>query len=453
MFILKKMKQAILILTVLGFSCTGTDSSRQEVSGGIRPLADDYVVLQESSDPDSIYLGTPGLALIDKNRIIATMDFFGPGVKNMPGIKGIRKGYYTHTKGRIKTSDDHGKTWTERGDYPMTHARPFKAGNSVYILGHSGDVKIIKSDDNGETWSGVNNLSEGENWTGAADNVVYSGDKVYLALEKRLERGVKDWQVANIAPVLMRANVNEDLTKRENWTFASDLVFEDVVNFKELDYFGVPFFKSHPKESTWPAPGRAMSSPGWLETNVVQFHDPDHLWHDPAGKTFHLWMRAHTGGTGFAAIAKAVENEDGTITTKLETVPSGKKIVYVPCPGGQMKFHIVYDEKTKLYWLAGTQSTDSMTRIDRLPDDRYNLPNNERRRLQLCFSKNMIDWCFAGIIAIGPEEKASRHYVSMIIDGEDLQVLSRSGDKNALNPHNGNIITFHTVKNFRSLVY
>ena len=94
-----------------------------------------------------------------------------------------------------------------------------------------------------------------------------------------------------------------------------------------------------------------------------------------------------------------------------------------------------------------------MTRADRLPEDRFNLPNNERRRLQLHFSTNCIDWCFAGLVAVGPVERGSRHYASMAIDGDDLHVLSRSGDERARNPHDGNLTTFHTVRNFRELVY
>jgi hypothetical protein len=196
---------------------------------------------------------------------------------------------------------------------------------------------------------------------------------------------------------------------------------------------------------------------GWLETNIVQFTDPQHLWHDPAGKTFHLWMRSHAGVTGYACIAKVVEQGKtpgtGAMTTMLEKAPSGKKMLYVPCPGGQMKFHIVQDAATGLYWLLSTQAIDSMIRPDLMPADRYNLPNNERRRLQLHFSKNMIDWCFAGLVSAGPVETASRHYASMLITGNDLVVLSRSGDENAKSPHDGNLISFHRVANFRDLVY
>jgi hypothetical protein len=41
----------------------------------------------------------------------------------------------------------------------------------------------------------------------------------------------------------------------------------------------------------------------------------------------------------------------------------------------------------------------------------------------------------------------------MVIDGRHLQVLSRSGDERAHDAHNGNLITLHTIEDFRDLVY
>jgi hypothetical protein len=93
------------------------------------------------------------------------------------------------------------------------------------------------------------------------------------------------------APVLMRGRLDDDLTRRENWTFASTVVFRDIVKPTDLDWFGVPLFESRFDEATFPAPGRAMAPIGCLETNVVQFTDPDQMWHDPTGRTFHLWSR------------------------------------------------------------------------------------------------------------------------------------------------------------------
>ena len=141
------------------------------------------------------------------------------------------------------------------------------------------------------------------------------------------------------------------------------------------------------------------------------------------------------------------------MTTSFQNAPSGEPLVFLPFPGGQMKFYILYDDKTELYWLLSTQSTDSMTRPECLPEDRYDLPNNERNRLVLHFSKNCIDWCFAGLVDKGETTKESRHYASMAISGDDLYIVSRSGDKDTQSAHNTNLITFHEVKNFRDLVY
>ena len=92
-------------------------------------------------------------------------------------------------------------------------------------------------------------------------------------------------------------------------------------------------------------------------------------------------------------------------------------------------------------------------RPDRLPPTRYSLPNNERHILALHYSRNCVDWCMAGVVARGETPQQARHYASMCFDGDNLHVLSRSGDHRARSAHDGNLITFHTVKDFRELVY
>ncbi|MEA1951800.1 MAG: sialidase family protein [Planctomycetota bacterium] len=414
----------------------------------VKPLAQDFVKIYESPSPKDVYCYSPGLARCPNGRLVATMDIGGRGVSKLPGLKRGK----TLWRGKVFTSDDHGKTWTHRTNFPFCHARPFVAGDSLYVLGQGGDLKVMRSDDWGQTWSEPAMLTKGQKWHQAPCNVCHANGCVYLVMERRAANKIRNWPVGDLAPVLLRGKIGDDLTKRENWTFASELVFRETLSDDDVDYFGVPFFKVDPIKGGKPG-GRGCAPMGWLETNVVQFVDPDHYWYDPKGKTFHLWMRAHTGGTGYAAIAKVVEGDDGSMTTMLATVPSGKKALWLPCPGGQMKFHIVYDEKTKLYWLLSSQATDSMTRADKLPSNRYNLPNNERHRLQLHFSKNCVDWCFAGLVAVGGSAGEGRHYASMIIDGDDLHILSRSGDARAKNAHDGNFISFHTVKGFRELVY
>lgn len=418
----------------------------------VRELAPEFVKVYESPDPASVFAYSPGIAVLPNGRIVATLDLGGAGVAALPGRKGeLEPG--RPWQGKVFTSDDGGRTWMHRTDFPFIHGRPIVAGRSLYVLGHCNDLTIIRSDDEGETWSMPIKLTEGEKWHQAPANVHYANGNVYLAMEKMTDPAYKGWGVSVLAPVLMRASAGSDLTRRESWTFASELGFRDAVDEDALNGFGVPFYKVEPDSVARIAPGRPAVRIGWLETNVVQFTDPNHYFHDPEGRTFHLWMRAHTGGTGFASVAKAVENEDGTISTMLETVPSGKTIAFVPCPGGQMKFHILYDETTRLYWLLSSQTTDSMTRAELLPPERFDLPYNERHRLQLHFSKNCVDWCFAGLVAKTDHPKQARHYASMAIAGDDLLVLSRSGDERSATAHNGNFISFHRIGDFRRLVY
>ena len=266
------------------------------------------------------------------------------------------------------------------------------------------------------------------------------------------------WTIGDLAPVLMRAREGDDLTLPSSWTYASELAFVDIIpgyreNNLAIDFFGLPFFSQNYPLAQQVSKGRSMYPMGWLETNVVQFTDPEHLWFDPQQRTLHLFMRVHSGNTGYAAIAQVVENEDGTMTTGLVKAPSGKTMLFLPFPGGHMKFHVEYDAKTKLYWMVGTQATDSMIRPEMMDKDRYQLGYNQRDRLVLHYSKNMVDWSFAGLVASVSGNVASRNYASMDIDGEDLVILSRSGDDRAHSAHNGNLITFHRIKNFRSLVW
>lgn len=415
----------------------------------IRPVANDFVAVGESPDPQGMPLYTPSILALPDGRLVAAYERGGTGRQNNAAYA------------FILTSDDQGRTWTQRGALRMTHARLFAAGKSIYYLGQRGDLQIARSDDRGETWSAQVALTQGQAWHQSACNVWHARGHVYLVMERRTSTENKAWPVGALAPVLLRAREDADLRQRASWTLASELVFADLIagykqNDLALDHFGVPFFPQaypdrYPVATT---PRRRTSSPlGWLETNVVQITDPDHLWHDPSGRTFHLFMRAHTGGTGYAALAKVVEQPDGTMRTELEHAPSGKKMLFLPMPGGQMRFHVCYDATTRLYWLLGSQATDSMTRADRLPPERYDLPNNERHRLVLHFSRNMVDWCFAAAVAITDSPRQARHYAAMDIDGNDLVILSRSGDARAKSAHDGNLITFHRVRNFRELVY
>jgi len=429
-----------------------------------RPLADDEQVLYRSPDPARIHSYSPGIWRMPGGRLIATCDLGGPGVAELPGVKASSARGDRRWQGKVFVSDDHGQSWRHVHDFPFMHARPFTAGGRAYVLGQDGDLRIIASDDS-EQWSEPVALSDGEHWHQAPCNVWHANGCVYLVMERRHERGMRGcWPVGSLAPVLLRAREDDDLLRPEAWTRSSELVFQDLHPHGSPSDLMVPFLPCAADSTVMAAPHRAMAPLGWLESNVVRIDDPAHVWHDPSGRTFHILMRAHTGCTGLACLLRARECGDeagtGAIVVEPEQSLAGEDFHYLPLPGGQMKFHLLFDDETRLFWLLSTQATDSMTRPELLSDDRYGIPDNERRRLQLHFSRNMVDWCFAGVVCEGANERASRHYASMVIDGDDLLVLARSGSPEIRHPeepwqdaHETNLITQHRLRDFRSLVY
>lgn len=144
----------------------------------------------------------------------------------------------------------------------------------------------------------------------------------------------------------MRAKVGDDLTKPESWQFSEELAYGEVIpdSYKDatLDYTGIPYLT------------RSAADVGWLEGNVIQIYDENHQWYDPTGKTFYIYLRGSTLGAGYAAIMKVTEDADGKMTPSLVKAPSGKTMLFVPLPGGNNKFYILYDSVSEMYW-AGFQ--------------------------------------------------------------------------------------------------
>ena len=423
-----------------GLSADAADG--KERARRCEPLAGDYTVLWKASDPTHEIGYCPALARLPAGRLIGSMLHAGSDVQKQ-----------REWTVKVHTSDDRGRTWTHRVDVPMIDCFPFAAGSSVYVIGGRHDLTIIRSDDQGTTWSPPAQLTEGKLWYCHPGSAVFAGERIYFVMEQIMAPIDRGFPTHVFAPVVLSARTSDDLTRPDAWTFSNALSFQDVLEQNgEPNLLGVPFYS--PGRYEHPTSYRGMAQIGWGETNLVQIADPDNIWFDPNGRTFHLLSRAVSGCTNLACLAKAVESEDGSgITVSLQEAPSGKPMLYVPLPGGQVSFHIAYDGPSQLFWMISSQATDSMKRVELLHPKRYGMPNQERHRLVLHFSRNCIDWCFAGVVAMADDVGQSHHGGNMVIDGDDLHILMRTADAAAKNAHNSNLITFHTIKHFRDLRY
>lgn len=408
----------------------------------------DERILFESPNPENVFCYSPGICNGFGNRLLVAFDLGGAGVKDLGGALSRAGDWGLGNQLRVHYSDDDGETWTPSKDtLPMYHSVMFKSGKSIYIIGVDDRLLVSRSDDNGETWSEISVLDEKYRWAHMGNRVNLYKDTITCVAEC-VAPGA-DWSLSG--PVLMRADANADLTKRENWRFS------EPYNLNEMIYgaptLGVPCYPLGELDPGKPDP-RINNGAGAIESNVWRVFDPTHRWYDPEMKNVMITMRANVCLTNLAVVLCGIENPDGSLEIRPVKTPAGTDQFYIPFPGGQIRFDMVYDEQTQLYFLVSSQSTDSMTRIECMPPDRFNLPFSERRRLQLHFSKNGVDWCFAGMVAIGPGcEKASRQYAVLEIHKDDIFIFSRSGDERAVDPHNGNLLTLHKVKNFRDLIY
>ena len=73
-----------------------------------------------------------------------------------------------------------------------------------------------------------------------------------------------------------------------------------------------------------------------------------------------------------------------------------------------------------------------------------------RRILVLLYSLDGLNWFQAGCIAMWPSPLQGFQYATPLIDGDDLVLLVRTS-RNGPNQHDAELMTFHRVRDFRSL--
>jgi len=402
------------------------------IGGPLRPMAPDFTVIAAADSAQT--LGSAQTARLASGRLLASYETRPLDAKDDTAIT------------VVSSSDDGGINWTPRASFNAGTGRLFITETGAYLLGLADDLVIARSQDDGLTWSSLAPLATGRQWNRSLGNVWQTADHIAVALMQRVTRNREGWTHGELAPVLWLAPASADLTQLGNWKRSAPVSFSQLFDKFDTEgkagrYFGVPFRQSSPPGGGDAFQRHALAPVGWLDANVVQVLDPQHYWHNATSPTWHLLTRTHTGSAGFGALLKVVQQVDGSLETAPEVVPSGKKTVLLPLPGGDESFTIRYDSVSGLYWLLSTQPEDSMRR----PDHGDGLA--VRRALTLHFSRNLVDWCFAAIIADNGQGDVVD--AAFEIDNLDLAIVSRTRGSQS----QPDLITFRRLHNFRDLIY
>lgn len=391
------------------------------------PLAQEYSIIAKvpESEQDDAYfcIINPGLTMLANGKYLATVPIYR-------GYKKI-KGKRTPVQLLLRLSEDKGTTWiTACDDLPYTDPIPFVYENRLYLfimqvpIGSLYDDQTeLRNESLGVSYVGIRvavSDDEGRTWTEPVE--VIKGDYRHFSVQTGMvvRDGRLYWAISE-GPFQRMAVASCDLQQGplepNAWSITDNI---EMPVPRELN------------PGLFPGPSMRC-----LEGNVV----------DVNGR-LRVLARAVIDMQGTANLAAIFDIRDNGGKPELAFTQLSA------LPGGQCKFFTVYDERSKLFWMASNVPANSQNLIDTaslLADSPFSgKPGNDRRFLMLWYACDALNWFPAGCIARAEKLTQSFMYPSLLIDGDDLIVLSRSSLA-AFDQHDADLTTLHRIGDFRSL--
>lgn len=157
--------------------------------------------------------------MLESGRYVFSGDFGGKEIEDLPEYASITPSPAGKRKlGHIYTSDDKGATWQRRVVRNFGHARPFQAGDCVYVLGQVGDLVIYRSTDDGDTWDEGHWLTSGESWHQSACSYWIEDGYITLVMEQSIilpNEYTSGWNVCQPRAGCPSRELTDDLTRWE----------------------------------------------------------------------------------------------------------------------------------------------------------------------------------------------------------------------------------------------
>ena len=374
------------------------------------PLAQDYALVFHNPDPE-YYVEGPGLVRFEDGTLVAVV----PVVPREQWSEERRVG---HSVVHILRSEDHGATWQPLADLPYYSAAPWRDGGALYLFANkpgegkkrNADLLLLRSEDQGRTWSEPVTLFKGYFWN-CHTAMVQRDRHIYWAVDD-MSFGM------NRGPRLVAGDLSSDPMKPEAWRMSEAVPFP-----------GAP-------EALWNAKFAAQPSQ-YLEPNVIEVNGQL--------RVLCAVKIKRPSVAGLCAVLDATESGDklGLTFTRFSAMP-----------GGQLKFCILRDDVSKMFWATANLAADSEDTFGwgKADDERgrYKAVASDRRFLMLQYSLDGLNWFPAGCVAQARKLSQSFMYARPVIDGDDLAIIARASI-HAPNQHDADCATFHRVRDFRRL--